>query len=99
MDDTLNTALDNAVTQANRDPLLKVRETTHGAFEHNAYISQQLKYIFRKHNHGKLNASQGEALDLIATKIGRILSGNAAFHDHWDDIAGYAKLGAEACGQ
>jgi hypothetical protein len=38
-----------------------------------------------------------EALDMIALKLSRILSGQANFKDHWDDIAGYAKLGSEAC--
>jgi hypothetical protein len=41
--------------------------------------------------------AQIEALDMIALKLSRILSGQANFKDHWDDIAGYAKLGAEAC--
>ncbi len=29
---------------------------------------------------------------MIAHKIGRIVSGNPNVQDHWDDIAGYAKL-------
>ena len=34
---------------------------------------------------------------MIALKLSRILSGQSNFKDHWDDIAGYAKLGSEAC--
>jgi hypothetical protein len=34
---------------------------------------------------------------MIALKLSRILSGQANFKDHWNDIAGYAKLGSEAC--
>jgi hypothetical protein len=29
---------------------------------------------------------------MIAMKIARILSGNANFADHWEDIEGYARL-------
>ena len=35
-----------------------------------------------------------EALDMIASKIARILSGDATHVDHWVDIGGYAELGA-----
>jgi hypothetical protein len=38
---------------------------------------------------------QVEALEMIAHKIGRILSGDPNHQDHWDDIAGYAKLVSE----
>jgi hypothetical protein len=38
-----------------------------------------------------------EALEMICTKIARILSGNPNDPDHWKDIAGYAELGGEAC--
>jgi len=34
---------------------------------------------------------------MIALKLSRILSGQADFKDHWDDIAGYAKLASEVC--
>ena len=34
---------------------------------------------------------------MIALKLSRILSGQANFKDHWDDISGYAKLASEAC--
>lgn len=37
-------------------------------------------------------ASQHEALEMIAHKIGRILNGNADYADSWHDIAGYATL-------
>lgn len=86
---------------ADRDQLLVEREKTHGSFEKTASISQELKAIF--HRHGVARglehpfSVQVEALDMIAVKLARILSGNPHVKDHWDDIAGYAKLGAEAC--
>jgi hypothetical protein len=35
---------------------------------------------------------QREAMHMIMLKIARIISGDNNTHDHWDDIAGYAKL-------
>lgn len=39
-----------------------------------------------------MSPGQREALELIATKIGRIVSGDPNHIDHWDDIIGYATL-------
>lgn len=80
-----------------RDPLLQEREKTHGSFEKNAAISQELKHIIHVRSKDIESPSHREALDMIALKLSRILSGQADFKDHWDDIAGYAKLASEAC--
>jgi len=74
------------------NPLLNEREATHGDWRHTAEIAQTLKECWR---YSALTTSQREALDMIATKIARILSGNADEPDHWRDIAGYATLAAE----
>ena len=39
-----------------------------------------------------LSATQLESMDLILTKIARILSGDPNEPDHWRDIEGYARL-------
>ena len=83
-----------------RDPLLVEREKTHGSFERNAEVSQKLKaifYFYHDNEKEKLRPIHREALDMIALKLSRILSGQANYKDHWDDIAGYAKLASEAC--
>lgn len=82
-----------------RDSLLEERQKTHGSFEMNAIISQRIKVVLKSiHPHyNNLSDVHKEALDMIALKISRIMSGQASFKDHWDDIAGYAKLGSEAC--
>lgn len=80
-----------------RDPLLQTREITHGDFTINATAAQEIKRVFRTRNVGAMPTRQAECLDLIATKIGRILAGDASFRDHWADIAGFAKLAEEAC--
>lgn len=93
-----NYILENFMPETTRDPLLVEREKTHGSFQLNAGISQQLKRIMNTQvAWDKMDSRKREALDMIALKLSRILSGQANFKDHWDDIAGYAKLGAEAC--
>lgn len=71
--------------------LLAERGKTHGSFVRNAEVSQQLKGIFLLYG-VDLHAVHKEALDMIALKISRILSGQGGYADHWDDIAGYATL-------
>jgi hypothetical protein len=83
-----------------RDKLLQEREKTHGDFRSNAAISQRIKKIVAENTTTvaeTLSDVHKEALDMIALKLSRILSGQALFKDHWDDIAGYAKLASEAC--
>ena len=74
--------------------LLVQRGTTHGEFRENSKISQKIKVIMRDtcSNYYDLQPFQQEALDMMAHKIGRILAGDPNHQDHWDDIAGYAKL-------
>lgn len=77
----------------NIDTLLRDRHTTHGDYAVHADITQRLKIVMRlQPGWLRLNAMQGEALEMIAHKIGRILAGKPDFQDHWDDIAGYARL-------
>lgn len=81
-----------------RDPLLTARQTTHGSFEANADLSQALKIIFRSSNGwGKLTPVEREAMDMIALKFSRILSGKSMERQHWEDVVGYAKLVEERC--
>jgi hypothetical protein len=81
-----------------RDPLLVEREKTHGSFIEHATITQALKdQMHHGANWSKLSCRHKESLEMIQHKIGRILGGNPEYKDHWDDIAGYAKLASEAC--
>jgi hypothetical protein len=80
------------------EALLAERAKTHGDFAHHARLTQGLKEAMeREPNWAELSDSHKESLHMIVHKIGRILAGNPNFHDHWDDIAGYAKLGSDAC--
>lgn len=80
--------------------LLAERAKTHGDYKILAGISQELMNTMMAYDRNtdywaKLNECQRESLHMIANKIGRILAGNPNTVDHWDDIAGYAKLVAD----
>lgn len=80
------------------EALINERGKTHGDYVEHATISQRIKRAFGDGHHiSKLNDMQVESLEMIAHKIGRILAGDPDFRDHWDDIAGYAKLVADRC--
>ena len=69
------------------------REKIYGDFLYVATTAQNLKDDMR-HTRGwnALSMAKQEALDMIATKIGRILNEGANHADNWHDIAGYATL-------
>lgn len=73
---------------------LTQRGATHGDFGDNAEMAQTLKRVMQEAacNWDLLSPVHREALDLIATKISRILSGGQNNVDNWHDIAGYATL-------
>ncbi|MBV1702611.1 MAG: hypothetical protein KGQ46_12400 [Hyphomicrobiales bacterium] len=74
------------------DDLIAARGETHGNFDRAASCAQRMKFLIS--NYGDdLSCAQKEALQMIATKMARILVGDASHADHWDDIAGYAMLG------
>ena len=76
--------------------ILAERSKTHGDFTDNARVMQSLKRIVHSEaGWDKLTDVQREALHMILHKVGRIISGNPNTQDHWDDIAGYAKLASE----
>lgn len=78
------------------EAILAERGKTHGDFTDNARVMQSLKRIVHAEaGWDKLTDVQREALHMILHKVGRIISGNPNTHDHWDDIAGYAKLASE----
>lgn len=85
----------------NPEETLKARAATHGDFKDTARVAQELKRAIGfglTDGAGKdLPDAQREALDMICTKLARIVSGNPQEPDHWRDIAGYALLGERAC--
>lgn len=75
------------------DQILAERAKTHGRIEDNARIFNELTARLPD----KLTGVQRFVMAMIVAKIARIHSGRPDEKDHWDDIAGYAKLGSEAC--
>lgn len=79
------------------DAILAERGSRYGKFETHAEITMELKDVMMlTPNWPSLKASHKEALHMIAHKIGRILNGDPNYADSWVDIAGYAKLVADA---
>ena len=83
------------VAEEQIEKILDKRAEQYGTFLRNADIAIKLKQVIhnamvREDTH--LYPDQLQALDMIATKIGRILTGNPSHLDSWVDIAGYAKL-------
>lgn len=72
--------------------ILNEREKTHGDFALNAEIAQHLRAFFRVYGFDGFTPVEREALDMIALKLSRVLSGQSGCKDHWVDIAGYATL-------
>jgi hypothetical protein len=80
---------------ADIEKLLNEREKQHGDYKDVSRISQSLKEVFRSGpNWEKLPDAHKESFEMIASKLARALSGDSGLRDHWDDIAGYAGLGA-----
>lgn len=73
--------------------LLGERQKSHGSYAEVSGTCQAIKRTMRNTSGWDYLANeQAEALEMIAMKIARILSGNANFADHWEDIEGYARL-------
>lgn len=95
------------VSQIEPDATAKIlleRAKTHGDFTDHARITSKLKGVIveevtARYVRGQpaLSLEMRESLDMICHKIGRILAGKSDTSDHWDDIAGYARLVADRC--
>ena len=77
--------------------VLQERGATYGDFRAVAHRSQSIQTHLRLDDSTKrYNDVQREALQMIASKLARIASGDANHRDSWIDIAGYAKLAADS---
>ncbi len=74
------------------------RAERYGEFIGQAEVAMKLKTIIKNSlasREKKLAFDQLEAIDMICSKIGRIVNGDHNYADSWVDIAGYAKLVAD----
>lgn len=79
----------------NINDVLNQRGTRYGNFETQALITQDLKRMIRRYalqQDTAMSPDQWEALDMICSKIARIINGDPDYDDSWVDIAGYAQL-------
>lgn len=76
---------------------LAQRGSRYGDFTDHAKVCQELKETMVKptapgRGWEHLSPVQKQALEVIADKIARILTGDPNYDDNWHDIQGYAKL-------
>lgn len=73
--------------------VLAERGGTYGDFSHNSLIAQQIKMVLRNGEEWwLLTAAEQEALDMMASKMSRIVTKAKKHADNWLDIEGYARL-------
>nr|DAN07201.1 MAG TPA: hypothetical protein [Caudoviricetes sp.] len=75
------------------DEVLAERGARYGSFGANAAIVQRIKRAMRSADGwDRLTDVQREGLEMMAGKIGRMLSGDPTYLDNGVDLAGYARL-------
>jgi hypothetical protein len=80
MADTLNTVLTE-------------RGSRYGSFRDNAKGAQAMKRVFQSTpSWALMDDYQREAMEMMASKLSRILYGDPNYDDSWVDLAGYATL-------
>lgn len=73
--------------------VLNERGKTHGDYNKTAETYTNIKRAV--YVDSGLSANMVTAIDMICMKLARIVNGDPYEKDHWDDIAGYAKLVSE----
>jgi hypothetical protein len=77
------------------DKILKDREHTHGSYQDSSTVAIELKRVIWYHvieQKDFLPDDMQQSLDMICSKIARIICGDHNEIDHWNDIAGYSQL-------
>ena len=73
--------------------ILQDRGETYGEFNGQAMLSQGFKDNATKCDRWRtMQTDKKEALEMIFSKIARIINGDPNYKDSWTDIIGYAKL-------
>ena len=79
---------------ADIDLTLRTRGSDYGeSFAEQCFYAQSIKHLMHSSPQWKeMQNDQKEAMDMIATKLSRLLYGNCNHLDSWHDIIGYARL-------
>lgn len=87
----------------NAEQIVNARQATHGGYADHARCALRLKDLLRdelvrrfQRGQAPLLPEQRQSIEMICDKLSRIIAGDPSHRDHWDDIAGYAALAAEA---
>lgn len=79
------------------DETIKDRSGRYGLIADEAALAQQLKSTLRSRpGWARLSSLQQHVLEMIMTKIARVVNGDPNYRDNWHDIAGYATLAEQA---
>lgn len=77
---------------------LDQRGQHYGDYGNMAYVAQKIKDVLRDGGAWlRVTPVHRESLDLMATKMARIVCGDPNLPDNWHDIQGYAKLAEDRC--
>ena len=83
---------DSGLENKSLDELLTERGSRYGSIEEQFGKAQMIKHAINSHpNWRKMDLVKREALEMIATKISRIIVGDPNHIDNWQDIAGYSQ--------
>lgn len=75
------------------DDTLTQRGQVHGDYVVMCNVIAKLRSVLTASpNWHTMSPVQQETLNMLCVKMGRIVTGDASFADHWLDIEGYAKL-------
>lgn len=81
----------------NLDDSIRAKQVTNGVFSYMSERAQAIKFVLRQGtNWDKMPIARKEALELIATHIGKILQGDMSDPKHWNDIATLARIQGQA---
>ena len=73
--------------------ILAERGNSYGDYTSQALVAQTLKHVVHTAPTAQvMKAIERESLDMICTKMSRLLTGDPQHLDSWVDIAGYAQL-------
>lgn len=90
------------MTDRSTESILAERATQHGSFTDNSRLVCALLRVARASPNGEAMVND-ETINIgvfmILHKLARALSGDLRYADHWDDIAGYAKLVSKYVGK
>jgi hypothetical protein len=72
---------------------LDERGARYGSYAEKAAIIQQMKESMRAGSSwAGMAPDMKESLEMVVSKVGRIVTGDADYSDSWHDIIGYTKL-------